>query len=82
MTGLEPAAGAAAKGAVDAAGKALKSGALETAALLEEAKGSKELQHAAKQRAHRLAVRETFMNKLFAAPCEARKHEGGLLRRR
>lgn len=66
MTGFEPAAGAAAKATVDAAGKALKSGAIETASLLEEAKGSKELRHAARQRAHRLAVRETFMNKLFA----------------
>lgn len=65
MTGLEP-AGAAAKGVADVASKALKSGELETAALLEEAKGSKELQHAAKQRAHRLAVRETLMNKLFS----------------
>jgi hypothetical protein len=67
MTGLESVAGAAAAKSVGGvAGKALKSGGLETAALLEEAKGSKELQHAAKQRAHRLAVRETFMNKLFA----------------
>lgn len=67
MTGSDPfAAGAAAKGAAEAVGKALGASDLETAALLEEAKGSKELQHAAQQRAHRIAVRETLLTKMYS----------------
>ncbi|WP_191563457.1 DUF4393 domain-containing protein [Janibacter melonis] len=63
MTGSEPIGAGLLKGAVE---KATKASELETAALLEEAAGSKEMKHAAKQRAHRIAVRETFLTKLFS----------------
>lgn len=62
----DPVVGAVASGAAQAANKAMKSGPMETAAILEAAKGSKELEYAGKQRAYRIAVREAFISKLFS----------------